>query len=70
MSTIKMIPSVEAVDMSTEVLDYCEENDIPTHCDNSIIQITDDGNILSEWLKENGLDFKDKRWTSIGIFGT
>ena len=73
MIEIVYIPTVEAKGMPSEVLDYCADREWSTHCDNSIVQLEDDGNPFAEWLKSNGHVFKwhkNKDWNDIGIFAT
>ena len=66
---IQYIAAVDVLNMPDEVRDYCEECDYPTHCDNEIVQVENDGNVLAEWLIANGYEFKGER-DSIGIWGT
>jgi len=66
---IKMIPCVDAMYMPKNVLEYCVEVEISTHYQHDIAFIEDDGNPLSEWLKEIGFVF-EKEYETIGIIAT
>ena len=72
----EMIPAVEATDMPPDVLEWCAENDIPTHYDSTIAQVwTDEGeemNPFAKWLVEIGVE---KNWPQadgwlVGVFAT
>ncbi len=52
------ITLVCATDMPRDVLQYCVEQEISTHYQDSIAVIADNGNPFAEWLKENGYKFK------------
>lgn len=71
---MNMIPTVEALDMPEEVEDWCDENNIVTHGEHSIVSVDDDGNPFSEWLKEQGFKFdkgpKELKWAWVGIFSS
>jgi len=64
--TLKSAVVVDARYMPDDVLDYCGDNDITTHCDNALVWIEDDGNPLAEWLKKNGYEFQAGK---DGIYG-
>ena len=67
---IDYIPCIYATDFNEEILDYCDEHDIPTHCDSDVILIEDDGNPLAEMLKANGYEFKEKYGDIFAVVGT
>ena len=58
----KMIPCIEAADMPEEVIDWCEENEISTHYNDSMARLEDDGNVMAEWLKAIGVPKVEKEW--------
>lgn len=69
-----MIPSVDARDLPSEILDWCIDKDISTHYQNDIIQIwkdEEDDNIFVEWF-ESKYDYKFDRTkvTGVAIFAT
>lgn len=57
---MKMIPMVEASNMPTEVEDYCIEREWGIHYQGDCKVVTDDGNVFSEWLKQQGFTFTEK----------
>ena len=69
---IKMIASVEAMDMPHDVEEQCMENDWPLHCDNGIADVENNDNPFANWLRSMGYEFQckpdDSDW--IGIFGS
>jgi len=70
---IKMIPCVDTRDLPADVEDYCIENDISTHCQNDIVTVEDDGNVLAEWLKAQGVNFtnsQNRDWIDVAIIST
>ena len=69
MVKFEQITAVDATDMPPEVEEWCLENDVSLHYENSMVQVEDDGNPFANWLKENGFMFK-KDWEWIGVFGT
>lgn len=67
---MKLIPMVNAVDMPTEVEDWCIENDVSTHYDNDVALFeTKEKNPLNDWLKELGYVTKDK-YTYVAVIGS
>lgn len=62
---LELIPWLDAINFPQEVLDYCEDNDIPIHCDSDIVRVEDDGNVLAEWIKET-YDYEFVKFLSFG----
>lgn len=58
--SLNLITCVHATEMSAEVLDYCVDYDIPTHCQDGLAQVENDDNVFAKWLKKNGYKFKSK----------
>jgi len=58
--SLDLITCVCATEMSDKVLDYCLDNEISTHCTDSLAQIENSNNVFAKWLKENGYKFKSK----------
>lgn len=67
---IDYIPCIYATDFDKEVTDYCDEHDIPTHCDSDVILIENDENPLAKLVKANGYEFKNKYGDIFAIIGT
>jgi hypothetical protein len=67
---IDYIPCIYATDFNQEILDYCDDRDIPTHCDSDVISIEDDGNPLAEMLKAKGYKFTGKFGDTFAIVGS
>lgn len=66
---MKLVQCVNASDFPEDVEIYCQDNDIATHYETGLYNITDDGNPLSEWLKSEGYEFK-KGVNWVGIWGS
>lgn len=67
---MKRIWTVDALDFPEELNEYCAEHDIETHYQNDIVDVIDDGNPFSEWLKTQGFKFKKNDLSWVGIFTT
>lgn len=77
---IEMIPCVDACVFPDPVTEWCDDNHIPTHCNTSVAQVQDDGNIFIRWMEEHGLDIsslphhgaykKEKGWILVGVIGS
>lgn len=66
-----MMPTFEAADLPPEVEEDCTKRGISTHCENALVNVwwADEGGPLVEWLKAQGVVFKDDSvW--FGLFGT
>ena len=57
---IIMIPMVEAGDFPSEVEDYAIDREWEIHYQSDTVRVKDDGNVFSEWLKQNGFVFTKK----------
>lgn len=67
---ITMIPMIDAGDLPTEVTEWCNDNEIPTHCDDGIpCFLSDERNPLMNWLREQGFNPTGK-YQYIGVKGT
>lgn len=56
MKKIKMIPFIDARDLSQEAEDWLVDNDYSTHCQNSVVQLYGENghdNSFVEWLEQN-----------------
>lgn len=60
------VQTVDARDLPHEVEEYCNEREFWTHGESGIHQVSDDGNVLSEWLKREGYDFDEGGFVSLG----
>lgn len=76
---IQTIQAINAEDIPPELEDVCLDIDdeFPLHYSKGIVRIQDDGNLFSEWLKEQGYIFPDdKKWANgvtwgwLGVWGT
>lgn len=57
---------LDACDFPSEVEDWCVDQQISTHYENAVTSISDDGNPMATWLKENGYEFKSESdWFAI-----
>ena len=69
------IQALDALDIphSESMIDACMDIDdeFPLHYSNGIVQLYDDGNEFSEWLKTIGFKFEeDKLFTHLAVWGT
>lgn len=67
---IRYVPAVSVTEMPDQVRQYLDDMDIPTHCDHSLIDVEDDGNPLSDWLKANGYVFGEHSVDWVAIWAT
>lgn len=69
---LEKIFALDAGDIPRDLQDICLEIDdeFPLHYSNSIVQIEDDGNAFSEWLKTIGFIFNEDGHTSLAVWGT
>ncbi len=67
---VTMVPCVDALDLPSEVEDWCCDNDISTHYVSELHQVDDDGNVFAEWLKEQGIEFGERSSMWVGVIGT
>ena len=66
-----LMPTFDARDLPPDVIDDCINHEISTHYENTIANVywEDDGGPLVEWLKVQGIEFKDgSAW--FGLMGT
>lgn len=64
------LPSICAEWMTPEMEKWCDDHEITTHCDHSVVSLEDDGNPLSEWFKERGFKFGTRIVDWVVVFGT
>ena len=68
------IVALNAIDIPYEMADACLDIDdeFPLHYANGIVQVYDDGNPFSEWLKSHGFKFKDdkSRPSDLAVWGS
>lgn len=67
---IKKIWSFCAEHLPEEVEKYLEDKGYYTHGEHSLVSVHDDGNVLAEWLLEQGGDFDGKSWMWVAMFAT
>lgn len=68
---LQTIAVVDAVDFPDDVERYIEDElHYPTHYQSDIIQVEDDGNVFSEWLKDIGYEFPESGSGSIAMWAT
>ena len=70
---MKIIQAINAGDIPVELQDICLEQDdkFPLHYSNGIVQVQNDGNLFSEWLKKQGYEFpENQEWGWLGVWGT
>lgn len=66
----KLIPMVDAGDLPDKVVDWCDNNEIPTHYDSGIAMFeTKSHNPLNKWLNEQGYTTTEK-YTYVAVQGT
>lgn len=44
-------------DVPDDVIEYLADRDVSVHCAQSLIQVPDNGNPFSEWMKRSGYKF-------------
>ena len=64
------IPLLYAGDFSKELEEWCVDNDIRTHYDDSVAWIENDGNPMWKFLLDNGDVTEDQKDQYIAVQGT
>ena len=73
---MNLIPLIDCCSIPKEVEEYLSsEHHYECHCDHTVLQIENNGNVFAEWLKKQGYIFKSKTgefpdYDLIALYGT
>jgi len=70
---LKNVQTIYAGDIPNELQDVCLDinDEFPLHYATGLVQVEDNGNSFSEWLKTIGFKFdEDNLYTWLGVWGT
>ncbi len=72
---LRMVPLLDASQLPSELLEYCLDQEWPTHYESSVIQVDlEDENPMSAYLEEQGYEFLpseiNRGWGLVALLGS